>query len=187
MSFWRKKRVFALLLITFVLFLFLSSSFVGRMLYPIRYQEEIRQNAAKYELDPYLIAAVIRVESNYKVDEQSNKGAYGLMQLMPDTSGWIIDKAELPEGYKNRLIEPQVSIELGAWYLSWMRKQFAGNMVAVVAGYNAGHGKVSRWLEEKEWDGTMEGVENIPYGETRHYVQRVLYYYHKYQKLYGEG
>ncbi|KPV59561.1 lytic transglycosylase [Paenibacillus sp. A3] len=186
MSFWRKKRVFALLLLTFVVFLFLSSTYVGRMLYPIRYEPEIRQNAAKYDLDPFLVAAVIRVESNYLTETESKKGAYGMMQLMPDTANWIIDKARFNEEFKTRLNEPAVSIELGSWYLNWLFKQFNGNRIAVLAGYNAGHGKVSRWLQENEWDGTLQNADRIPYGETRHYIQRVMYYYNKYIKLYGE-
>lgn len=186
MSFWRKKRVFALLLLTFVIFLFLSSTYVGRMLYPIRYEQEIRQNAAKYDLDPFLVAAVIRVESNYLTETESKKGAYGMMQLMPDTANWIIDKARFSEEFRNRLNDPAVSIELGSWYLNWLSKQFNGNRIAVLAGYNAGHGKVSRWLQENEWDGTLQNADRIPYGETRHYIQRVMYYYNKYEKLYGE-
>ncbi|PUA37064.1 lytic transglycosylase [Paenibacillus elgii] len=186
MSFWRKKRVFALLLLTFVIFLFLSSTYVGRMLYPIRYEQEIRQNAAKYDLDPFLVAAVIRVESNYLTETESKKGAYGMMQLMPDTANWIIDKARFSEDFRNRLNDPAVSIELGSWYLNWLSKQFNGNRIAVLAGYNAGHGKVSRWLQENEWDGTLQNADRIPYGETRHYIQRVMYYYNKYEKLYGE-
>ncbi|MBU7320347.1 lytic transglycosylase domain-containing protein [Paenibacillus oleatilyticus] len=186
MSFWRKKRVFALLLLTFVIFLFLSSTYVGRMLYPIRYEQEIRQNAAKYDLDPFLVAAVIRVESNYLAETESKKGAYGMMQLMPDTASWIIDKARFSEEFKTRLNDPAVSIELGSWYLNWLFKQFNGNRIAVLAGYNAGHGKVSRWLQENEWDGTLQNADRIPYGETRHYIQRVMYYYNKYEKLYGE-
>ncbi|KEQ25667.1 lytic transglycosylase domain-containing protein [Paenibacillus tyrfis] len=186
MSFWRKKRVFALLLLTFVIFLFLSSTYVGRMLYPIHYEQEIRQNAAKYDLDPFLVAAVIRVESNYLTETESKKGAYGMMQLMPDTANWIIDKARFNEEFRNRLNDPAVSIELGSWYLNWLNKQFNGNRIAVLAGYNAGHGKVSRWLQENEWDGTLQNADRIPYGETRHYIQRVMYYYNKYVKLYGE-
>ncbi|KZE79397.1 lytic transglycosylase [Paenibacillus elgii] len=186
MSFWRKKRVFALLLLTFVIFLFLSSTYVGRMLYPIRYEQEIRQNAVKYDLDPFLVAAVIRVESNYLTETESKKGAYGMMQLMPDTANWIIDKARFSEEFRNRLNDPAVSIELGSWYLNWLSKQFNGNRIAVLAGYNAGHGKVSRWLQENEWDGTLQNADRIPYGETRHYIQRVMYYYNKYEKLYGE-
>lgn len=185
-SFWRKKRVFALLFITFVLLLFMSSDTVGKLLYPIKYEEEIRQHAAKYEVDPLLVAAIIRVESNYKTNISSKKGAYGLMQLMPDTSEWIVEAGRFPSSYKDELEKPSVSIQLGTWYLSWLHKEFNGNTAAAVAGYNAGQGKVNKWLQNQEWDGTVQRSDLIPYGETRHYIQRVLYYYNKYHTLYAE-
>ncbi|TDG01002.1 lytic transglycosylase domain-containing protein [Paenibacillus piri] len=186
MSFWRKKRVFALFLAAFVIFMFLSSSMVGRMLYPIRFEEDIKLNSEKYELDPFLIAAIIRVESNFKVDIESKKGAFGLMQLMPDTSEWIVEMGHFSPEYKQNLHNPKVSIQLGSWYLNWLHKQFKGNTVAVIAGYNAGQGNVNRWMQNNEWDGTLERTDAIPFGETRHYIQRVLYYYNKYHKLYAQ-
>jgi len=185
-GFWRKKRVFAILLVTFVLLMFMSSDFVGKLLYPIRYEEEIRQHAAKYDVDPLLVAAIIRVESNYKTNISSKKGAFGLMQLMPDTSEWIVEAGRFPLSYNNDLEKPTVSIELGTWYIGWLHKQFNGNTTAALAGYNAGQGKVHRWIQNREWDGTLEQADSIPYGETRHYIQRVLYYYNKYYKLYAE-
>ncbi|NHN31388.1 lytic transglycosylase domain-containing protein [Paenibacillus agricola] len=185
-SFWRKKRMFALLLLAFICFLFLTSSSVSKILYPIRYQEEIQKNALAYELDPFLIAAIIRVESNYVNDIESKKGAYGLMQLMPDTSNWIVEAGKFSPSFKKDLHNPAVSIQLGSWYLSWLHKQFNGNAVLAIAGYNAGQGNVFEWLEADVWDGTLEHAGSIPYGETRHYLQRVLYYYNKYDQLYAE-
>ncbi|MDQ1909974.1 lytic transglycosylase domain-containing protein [Paenibacillus sp. GD4] len=186
MKFFRKKRTFAFLLVGFVIFLFLSSGALGRMMYPIHYQEEIRENAARYELDPFLIAAIIRVESNYEKDIESKKGAYGLMQLMPDTSSWIIETGQFSPSYGSALDNPAVSIQLGSWYLNWLHKQFQGNPYAAIAGYNAGQGNVIKWLQSKEWDGTLENAAMIPFGETRHYVQRVVYYQKRYEQLYGD-
>ncbi|NOU98109.1 transglycosylase SLT domain-containing protein [Paenibacillus sp. LMG 31456] len=185
-GFWRRKRVFALFLIAFIIFMFLSSSMVGRILYPIQYKDEILLNGNKYGLDPFLIAAIIRVESNFQVDIESKKGAFGLMQLMPDTSDWIVEMGRFSTSHKENLHNPTVSIQLGSWYLSWLHKQYKGNTVAAIAGYNAGQGNVNRWMQNQEWDGTLEKVDSIPFGETRHYIQRVLYYYNKYHKLYAE-
>ena len=95
MRFLRKKRVFALLLVCFVLILFMNSTFIGRKLYPIYFEQEIRQSAAKHNIDPFLIAAIIRVETNYKYHLESSKGALGLMQLMPDTAEWIVESTNL--------------------------------------------------------------------------------------------
>ncbi|PZE21038.1 lytic transglycosylase domain-containing protein [Paenibacillus xerothermodurans] len=185
-GFWRKKRVFALFLLAFILFMFLSSNIVSKWLYPIQYEDEIRLNANKYNLDPFLIAAIVRVESNYQTKIESKKGAYGLMQLMPETSQWIVEIGQFSPSYNQKLHDPMVSIQLGSWYLKWLHKELDGNTVAVIASYNAGQGKVRQWLNNGRWDGTREHVDDIPYGETRHYIQRVLYYYNKYHKLYAD-
>ncbi|MEW9698402.1 lytic transglycosylase domain-containing protein [Paenibacillus sp. SI8] len=186
MTFLRKKRVFALLLVCFVLFLFMNSSFIGRKLYPIYYKEEIRQSAAKHQVDPFLIAAVIRVETNYQHHLESKKGAIGLMQLMPDTAAWIVESADLGPHSQEDLLKVEENINLGAWYLNWLMKHYNGNLVYAIAAYNAGQGNVNRWKQNQVWDGTEANINQIPFGETRHYVQRVLYYYEKYTKLYME-
>ncbi|UJF31698.1 lytic transglycosylase domain-containing protein [Paenibacillus hexagrammi] len=186
MTFFRKKRAFALLLICFVLFLFMNSSLIGRKLYPIYYEKEIRQSAAKHQIDPFLIAAIIRVETNYQHHLESSKGALGIMQLMPDTAGWIVESANLNTLTQEDLLKADVNIDLGSWYLNWLTKHYNGNLLYAIAAYNAGQGNVNQWKKNEVWDGTEEQIARIPFGETRHYVQRVLYYYKKYQALYTE-
>lgn len=82
--------------------------------------------------------------------------------------------------------EPSANIELGTWYLSTLSRQFEGKRTAVIAAYNAGPGKVQKWLDEGIWDGTDATIKDIPFGETRHYVQRVNYYYDQYTDIYNE-
>jgi soluble lytic murein transglycosylase len=185
MSFFRKKRMFALLLICFLIILFMNSSFIGRKMYPIYYQKEIKQSAENHNIDPFLIAAMIRVETNYKYHLESKKGAIGIMQLMPDTASWIVEAANFEPQTPEDLLKVDVNINLGAWYMKWLTKHYNGNIVYAVAAYNAGQGNVNKWKENGVWDGTEANIDQIPFGETRHYVQRVLYYYHKYQKLYS--
>jgi Soluble lytic murein transglycosylase and related regulatory proteins (some contain LysM/invasin domains) len=158
---------------------------LGKQIYPISYREEIKTNASTYELDPLLIAAIIRVESNYKPDAVSRKGALGIMQIMPDTAGWIVEKA----GFRDITVQDagtkaHAGIALGSWYVKELSRQFDGNLYLSLAAYNAGPGKVRSWLDQGVWDGRKDTLKDIPYGETRHYVQRVLYYYKKYQDLY---
>ncbi|KIL41601.1 lytic transglycosylase [Gordoniibacillus kamchatkensis] len=186
MTLLRKKRVFALLLIVFVALLFANSSFLAKKLYPIRFEQEIRDSAANYDVDPFLIAAIIRVESNYQVGLQSKKGAIGVMQIMPDTAEWIVDAQGHPKHTLEELHLVDVNINLGSWYIGWLLKQYKGNQLYAVAAYNAGQGNVNKWKQNQVWDGTMERIERIPFGETRHYVQRVMYYWKKYHKLYGD-
>ncbi|OXM17030.1 lytic transglycosylase domain-containing protein [Paenibacillus herberti] len=182
-----RKRVLLIVLAGFIALLFLKSDWLGRMMYPISYMDSIEAESVQQKVDPYLIAAIIRVESNFKPDKVSRRGAGGVMQLMPDTAGWIIEMAKFNKMTRDSVMaSPEESIKAGSWYVHSLDSQFKGNSVAVVAAYNAGPGKVGQWIKSGVWDGTIEKLNQVPYGETRHYVQRVNYYYKKYKSLYPE-
>lgn len=185
MKFLRKKRVFALLFIFFVVVLFYNSDWLGKWIYPIRYADDIAISAKNYKVDPYIIAAIIRVETNFNPNKVSKKGAVGLMQLMPNTAEWIVERAGYAAETTNSLHRADVNIEVGAWYLKSLYNQFDNNPIAVLVSYNAGPGNTRKWMDNGTWDGTIENIGQIPFGETRHYVQRVLYYYDKYAELYA--
>jgi len=167
--------------------LFFRSDWIERMMYPIHYEDDIRASALNYKLDPYLLAAIIRSETNFQTGRESPKGALGIMQIMPDTADWIIDQAKFTsvtmEDVHHRA---DVSIEMGSWYIQSLIRQFDNNTTAAVAAYNAGPGNVKRWLGEKVWNGSIEQLADVPFGETRHYVKRVFYYYDKYKSLYPD-
>ncbi|MFD1956564.1 lytic transglycosylase domain-containing protein [Paenibacillus thailandensis] len=182
-----RKRVFLLLVIGFIAFLFLSSDQMGRWMYPIKYMDDIRASSEAYDLEPQLVAAIIRTETNYSLGKVSSKGALGLMQIMPDTAKWVSEQAGFRNVTEEALLKrADVSIEVGSWYLKSLHKQFDENSIAAVAAYNAGPGNVKKWLESGQWNGELKTADRIPFGETRHYVQRVLYYYDKYKDLYPE-
>ncbi|MEF2968405.1 lytic transglycosylase domain-containing protein [Paenibacillus sp. M1] len=184
MKWLRKKRVLLLLFLGFILILFFNSTWL-KIFYPIYYKEEIRHHADNYGVDPLMIAAIIKVESNYKPGAESKKGALGIMQIMPDTAKWIMKQARLEEVPLERVKrETGTNIELGSWYLKFLSKKFDGNMTAVIAAYNAGQSNVENWISSGKWDGRLETAKNIPFGETRHYVQRVSHYYEQYSNLY---
>lgn len=186
MNFFRKKRVFAFLFVLFLILMFYNTKWLGRLLYPIPYKQDIQISAQNYEVDPFLIAAIIRVETNFNPDKTSRKGAVGLMQLMPETAEWIVEQAGYSEETVRSLERPDVNIEVGAWYLNKLYNQFDGNIIAVLAAYNAGPGNARKWLQQQIWDGTLKNIDRIPFGETRHYIQRVMYYHNKYEKLYAD-
>jgi soluble lytic murein transglycosylase len=182
-----RGRFFLFLLLIVLAAMFLRSEWMNRWMYPIHYVQDIRISSENYNIDPHLIAAIIRVETNYKTGLESRKGAVGIMQVMPDTADWIVQQG----GFTNLTLDmlmnrADIGIEVGTWYLRSLHKQFDNNMVAVIAAYNAGPGKVNKWLADGTWDGRLETVDRVPYGETRHYVQRVIYYYNKYRKLYPD-
>lgn len=180
-----KRRFFMLAVVTLLGFLFLKSDWLGKWIYPIHYKDDIRASASNYGLEPHLVAAVIRAESNFETGLESRKGALGLMQLMPTTADWVVEKAGFEEVNEDILKHrADVSIEMGSWYLSSLVDQFEHNEIAAVAAYNAGPGNVRKWLEDGRWDGELDTANDIPFGETRLYVQKVIYYYNKYKDLY---
>lgn len=185
---YRQKRKLSLWLsLLLVVLLIVSSNWFWRLIYPIYYEEDIRHAAAVYGVDPLMVAAVIRVESKFKEENVSHVGAIGLMQLMPETATWVAKESGIPYKGLDDLSDPQTNIKMGTWYLSYLSKQFKGNWVTTVAAYNAGPNRVERWVsKDHSWDGTLDTAENIPVGETRHYVQRVFYSYDKYKSLYME-
>jgi soluble lytic murein transglycosylase len=181
----KRKRVFLLLIVIVIGLLFIQSEWIGKLIYPLNYSVEIKRSSEQYGVDPFLIAAIIKVESNFKPDAVSPKGAVGIMQIMPDTADWIL-KHDHFDGVSVEDVgnEAEAGIRLGTWYVRDLHRQFKGNRIAVLAAYNAGPGKVRQWMDDDIWDGNEATITDIPYGETRHYVQRVMYYYKKYKDLY---
>ncbi|RXZ81170.1 lytic transglycosylase domain-containing protein [Paenibacillaceae bacterium] len=183
----RKKRIFLLLLVIVLIVLFVNSSWIAKWMYPIHYRDDIRVSATNYGVDPYLVAAVIRSETNYKTGKESSKGALGIMQIMPDTAGWIAEQAKFTNiSLDDVHHRADIGIEMGTWYLRSLIRQFDNNEIAAIAAYNAGPGNVRNWLRKGVWDGEAATTSQIPFGETRHYLQRVLYYHNKYKTLYEE-
>ncbi len=173
--------------VALILFLtVLYSSLYQRLAYPLHYREEIWQAAAKFDVNPYLVAAVIQTESRYKKTARSSKGALGLMQLMPETAKWALRKMGYSEEAWRHIQDPVLNIQVGTWYLRWLLDYYDENLVAAIAAYNAGQGTVDRWLADGRWDARADTAEQIPYSETRQYVRKVFYYYDKYQKIYEE-
>lgn len=180
----RGKRAVVILFVLMSLFLLLNTPLVWKWMYPIKYQSEIMTASRKFQVDPYLILAVIRSESGFKMDRVSKKGAVGLMQIMPDTADWIVNQAGFLPKNEEYLYDPVMNIHIGTWYLNFLLNRYEGDLVKVIAAYNAGPGKVNGWLVNAQWSGQRETIEDIPFGETRLYVQRVLYYHDRYKNIY---
>jgi len=141
------------------------------MLRPIFHQETIENTAIKYGFDPLFINAVIRSESSFFFKAHSGRGAMGLMQLMPATARELAVELNM-KGYSNKDLEkPDVNIALGVYYLSKLLKEFNGNEILALAAYNAGLGKVQDWYRQNPI--LALEASDIPYDETRDYVNRV--------------
>jgi soluble lytic murein transglycosylase len=160
-----------------------ESGWFWRLIYPLEYKEVISHYSTKYELDPYLVSAIIYVESRFVPEACSHKGALGLMQIMPDTGFWIAKELDYHDFKGDLLYDPELNIEFGCWYLSNLQQEFGNNINIILAAYNAGSGNVNDWLK-KEWDGKGDSLVKLPFSETREYVDQVISVYKQYLWLY---
>lgn len=160
------------------------SSAIWRLAYPDHLLEPIKTRA-RDRVDPFLVSALIREESVYDPRALSPVGAIGLMQLMPDTGRRVARAEGLSDFSVDQLYRPEVNLTLGVRYLADLLDRFAGNEAYAVAAYNAGPEAVARWLENGPPRAIEEFVEEIPFGETRAYVKRVLRSAWLYHALYA--
>ena len=176
------RRLWTPVVVVLIVLIFASAPFFLRGAFPIYYRELISEVASIHQLDPMLLAAVIQVESGFRPEVVSKKGALGLMQLMPETAAWLGEQtaqAISPED----LLKPSVNMGLGAHYLKYLLDRFPTEYAAFAA-YNAGPTTARRWLEEGIWDGSYERTGQIPFAETRSYVRKVVIMHNLYSLLY---
>jgi soluble lytic murein transglycosylase len=179
------KKISALAVLGLVLILLINSAWFLKLFYPFPHRELVLRYSGEYGVDPYLVLALIRTESRFYPLASSRVGARGLMQIMPETGNWIAGQMKM-EGYsEEKLYQPVYNIPMGIWYLSYLDKTFSGNLILTLAAYNAGERTVKRWLAEKTWTGRQQDLEQIPYEETREYIDKVLFDYHIYNRTYA--
>jgi soluble lytic murein transglycosylase len=172
----------AVLLIAAVVLLRAGYDRFQKSLYPLRYTEYVEKYAREYDLDPALVYAVIRSESNFDADAKSRSGALGLMQLMPETFQWLQESEN--ENYSEEdLFRPDVNIRYGCRYLSMMLQKY-GVLRTALCAYNAGTGTVDGWLQDPQLSPDGKNLSQIPYRETQNYADAVEDSYAIYQKLY---
>jgi soluble lytic murein transglycosylase len=152
---------------------------------PLHHEAAIRAQAQDKRLDPSLIAGVIYAESKFS-DSTSSAGALGLMQLMPETAHFIAQRSGGTAFTTEDLSTPEINIAYGSWYLRWLLDRYDEDEVLALAAYNAGMGNVDRWVEEARGRGERLDVADIPFPETRAYVQRVLDARRDYRRTYGD-
>lgn len=150
--------------------------------YPTAYLPTIRSYAGDV-VDPFLVAAIIREESQYDTRAVSRVGALGLMQLMPATAQTVARTFGASPPTRDDLFDHETNIRLGTRYVAQLLEQYGGNLIHAVAAYNAGPAAVSSWMAKYGNRESDEFVELIPYQETRQYVKRVLRSYREYHRL----
>jgi soluble lytic murein transglycosylase len=133
-----------------------------RLTHPLEYEETIRDAAAESGFDP---------------DVESSQGAYGLMQIQPETAGFISERGGIAGDYRG----PKTNIRMGTWYLNYLQNRYEGDERLVLAAYNSGEGQVDAWVSEEGFD----VYRDIPFEETHQYVEDVSAARDVYEELYG--
>ena len=164
--------VFAILLAAVIIAAAGAVMFADRY-YPLRHVDIINRYAEEFDLDPQLVCAVIHAESRFRVGVVSRAGASGLMQIMEETAYWIAPRAGLDDFSYDQILDPEINIRLGTYYLSTLKAYF-GDLEVALAAYNAGRGRVGDWLNDSRYSSDGETLDQIPYAETREYVKRVI-------------
>ena len=145
-----------------------------RILFPEPYWDTIKAESAKNNLDPYLVASLIRQESEFNPSVISYANAYGLMQLLPSVGRAMAREEGMTHFQTFQLLDPETNIRLGTRYLRQMLDQFGGVEEYALAAYNAGDDRVADWEAAGPYHGIDEFVESIPFTQTREYVEAIL-------------
>jgi soluble lytic murein transglycosylase len=154
-------------------------------LFPKAYWAELKRFSTANGLDPYLVASLIRQESEFNPYAVSQKNAVGLMQLLPKTGKLVAKQVKLKKYNASQLFTPAVNLQLGTRYFRGMVDRFGGSFEYALAAYNAGSERVDEWLGQGKYRDPQEFVESIPFTETREYVQAILRNANVYKQLYG--
>jgi soluble lytic murein transglycosylase len=157
---------------------------VNELTLPLAWSDVIRRQAAAEHLDPALIAGVIYAETKFD-PRNSVAGAMGPMQLMPQTAAFLARRSGATTFTTSDLNTPQVNIAYGSYYLRYLLNVYHGNVSLALAAYNGGETNVDRWLAEARADGHPFTIADIPFPQTRAYVQRVLSAEQEYRSKYA--
>jgi soluble lytic murein transglycosylase len=176
------KKLLSVLIIFIVVAAILGGS--ARLIYPLKYKELVIENSIRFGLEPELVFAVIKVESDFKPEAESRKNAKGLMQLSDSTAAWGAQTLGLGEITREDIFDPEINITIGCWYLSILRNEFGHDTDLVLAAYNGGSGNVNQWLKDRSLSSTGQTLDRVPFPETERYIRKVNNCINMYKKLY---
>jgi soluble lytic murein transglycosylase len=156
-----------------------------QIVFPRPYWSQITSDAQEQGLDPYLVASLIRQESEFNPSAVSKANAYGLMQLLPSVGKSFARKQGNKHFNTNELLDPATNIQFGTADLKKTLDRYNGTVEYALASYNAGDSPVHRWIATNDYKDLPEWVESIPYTETRDYVQAIIRNREMYRGIYG--
>lgn len=156
--------------------------------FPIAHMVEYRRMSHTTGVPLTMLLAITRQESAFDPEARSHANARGLMQLLPTTAEWVARRAKLGRPTTTSLYRPSTNIEIASHYLAMLLQRYNGSRPLAAAAYNAGERRVDRWIKERGGEPMDVWIENIPFKETRNYVQNVLAFSQVYaQKLNTES
>ena len=167
-----------------LLIILLNFKNIQKLIYRQDYAEYVEKYAKENNVDPLLIYAIIKAESNFDDEAVSGRGATGLMQLMDNTAKEVATNEMIEYVSSESLFDPETNIKLGVKYFANLIEIFNNNAVALAA-YNAGMGTVQGWIDEGIIKADGSDIEHIPYNETNMYVRKILKDYDIYRNLYN--
>jgi soluble lytic murein transglycosylase len=153
--------------------------------FPLPYRTALTTYSRQNGLDPYLVAALIRQESEFNVRAISHAKAYGLMQVLPSTGRQLARQLRIRHFSANDLLTPNRNLQLGTMYFRWLMKSLGDQEEQVLAAFNAGKSRVDRWNTWGPFHEQAEFIETIPFQETRNYVEMVLRNADVYRQIYS--
>ena len=168
-------------LVAVIIMLFNSGKQFGKSVNKVEYAEQVYRYSEEYKLNPSLVFAIIKTESNFNTNAESQAGAKGLMQIMPDSFDWLQRYSDGEVKYStDSLYDPDINIKYGCVFLRFLCDKYSVERTAVAA-YNAGFGNVDSWLEDSEYSSDGKNLSHIPYSETASYVDKVENYKRYYE------
>lgn len=182
----RLSVVLLVLLAAGMLVLFFGHDTVMNTAYPRKYQEYVDYYADKYELDPLILYAFIRTESNFNPEAESNVGARGLMQITEETFDWIKSKIAADEPLTfDDLYDPETNIRFGTYFVSYCLLRYHEDLATAAAAYHSGWGTVDSLLSDSAYSQDGETLTAFPYPQMRRYVQKITDAYAMYCEIYA--
>jgi soluble lytic murein transglycosylase len=156
-----------------------------KLAFPIPYRSDLERYSQQNGLDPFLMAALIRQESEFNPKVISRSDARGLTQIMPSTGRELSRRLKVKPYTTARLFQPAVNLQFGTFYLKSMADSLGGRWEAALAAYNAGLTRARNWMSWGEFREPAEFIETVPFEQTRTYIQTVLRNADMYRRLYS--
>ncbi|HOR86202.1 MAG TPA: lytic transglycosylase domain-containing protein [Bacillota bacterium] len=155
-----------------------------KLIYPLKYKDEILEYGHLHKIDPSLIAALIKTESNFKPYAESRKGAKGLMQITSSTGEWIAGIIGIKDFSEDMLFDAGTNIKLGSWYIKYLTGYYSGDFELIFAAYNGGSGNVDKWLKDRNISSNGITLDIIPFPETEKFLVKLKKNYNVYKRIY---